>query len=207
MAQIYKVFNETKPLILHNIPLYLTDQINFIYIKVESAEDCQFLLDVFWDFSDLNGVSAYCSEIDIIWEKFKSKFKIIKAAGGIVTDPKNNLLVIKRNGFLDLPKGHFKNKESASQAAIREVAEECGIKSHIIIENNPIITYHVYELDGEKVLKETQWFKMRSNNQESLKPQKEEGIEEALWMSKSEINQKINEFYPSLLDLLGAPSQ
>ena len=207
MAQIYKVFNETKPLILHNIPLYLTDQINFIYIKVESAEDCQFLLDVFWDFSDLNGVSAYCSEIDIIWEKFKSKFKIIKAAGGIVTDPKNNLLVIKRNGFLDLPKGHFKNKESASQAAIREVAEECGIKSHIIIDNNPIITYHVYELDGEKVLKETQWFKMRSNNQESLIPQKEEGIEEALWMSKSEINQKINEFYPSLLDLLGAPSQ
>ena len=194
-------------MILHNVPLYLTDQINFIYIKVESAEDCQFLLDVFWDFSDLNGVSAYCSELDVMWEKFKSKFKLIKAAGGIVTDPKNNLLVIKRNGFLDLPKGHFKNKESASQAAIREVAEECGIKSHIIIENNPIITYHVYELDGEKVLKETQWFKMRSNNQESLKPQKEEGIEEALWMSKSEINQKINEFYPSLLDLLGAPSQ
>ena len=194
-------------MILHNIPLYLTDQINFIYIKVESAEDCEFLLDVFWDFSDLNGVSAYCSELDTMWKKFKSKFKIIKAAGGIVTDPKNNLLVINRNGFLDLPKGHFKNNESASQAAIREVAEECGIKLHTIIDNNPIITDHVYELDGEKVLKETQWFKMRSNNQESLMPQKEEGIEEVLWMSKSEINQKINEFYPSLLDLLGAPSQ
>ena len=207
MKQIYKVFNETKPLILHNIPLYLTDEINFIYIKVESADDCQFLLDVFWDFTDLNGVSAYCPDIDIIWDKFKSKFNIIKAAGGIVSNAQNEILVIKRNGFLDLPKGHFKNKETATQAAIREVAEECGIKSHIITEDNSILTYHVYELDGEKVLKKTHWFKMKTNNQEKLVPQKEEGIEEVLWMSKSDIAQKINEFYPSLLDLLGAPSQ
>ena len=170
-------------------------------------DDCQFLLDVFWDFSDLNGVSAYCPEIDTMWNKFKSKFKIIKAAGGIVTNPENELLVIKRNGFLDLPKGHFKNKETPTQAAIREVSEECGIKSHNITDDDPMITYHIYEIDGEKVLKETQWFKMNTNNQESLIPQKEEGIEEALWMSKSEIRQKINEFYPSLFDLLGAPSQ
>jgi len=194
-------------LILHNIPLHLADQINFIYIKVESADDCQFLLDVFMDFSELNGVSAYCAESEELWENFKSKFKLIKAAGGIVTDPKDNLLVIKRNNFLDLPKGHFKNNESASQAAVREVAEECGIKSHTIINDIPILTYHVYEMNGEMILKETQWFEMRTTNQESLIPQKEEGIEEALWMSKNEVNQKNNEFYPSLLDLLGGLSQ
>lgn len=159
------------------------------------------------DFSDLNGVSAYCAEFEELWEKFKSKFKIVKAAGGIVTDPEDNLLVIKRNGFLDLPKGHFKNNESASQAAIREVAEECGIKSHTITDDIPVITYHVYEMNGEMILKETQWFKMRTKNQESLTPQKEEGIEEALWMSRNEFNQKNNEFYPSLLDLLGGLSQ
>jgi len=194
-------------LILHNILLHLADQINFIYIKVESADDCQFLLDVFMDFSELNGVSAYCAESEELWENFKSKFKLIKAAGGIVTDPKDNLLVIKRNNFLDLPKGHFKNNESASQAAVREVAEECGIKSHTIINDIPILTYHVYEMNGEMILKETQWFEMRTTNQESLIPQKEEGIEEALWMSKNEVNQKNNEFYPSLLDLLGGLSQ
>lgn len=194
-------------MILHNILLHLADQINFIYIKVESADDCQFLLDVFMDFSELNGVSAYCAESEELWENFKSKFKLIKAAGGIVTDPKDNLLVIKRNNFLDLPKGHFKNNESASQAAVREVAEECGIKSHTIINDIPILTYHVYEMNGEMILKETQWFEMRTTNQESLIPQKEEGIEEALWMSKNEVNQKNNEFYPSLLDLLGGLSQ
>jgi len=178
-----------------------------MYIKVESPDDCQFLLDVFWDFSDLKGVSAYCTEIDTLWKVLKSKLKTIKAAGGIVTNPQDELLIIRRNGFFDLPKGHFKNIETASQAAIREVAEECGIKSHNITDDNPIITYHVYELDGEKVLKETQWFKMKTNDNESLIPQQEEGIEEALWMSKSNIEQKFNEFYPSLLDLLGAPSQ
>lgn len=190
------------------MPLYLADENNFIYIKVESSDDCQFLLNVFWDFSDLNGISGFCSEIDIMWENFKSKFKINNAAGGIVSNSKNELLVINRNGFLDLPKGHFKIKETSSQAAIREVAEECGINSHYITDDIPIKTYHVYELDGEKVLKETEWFRMRTNNKESLVPQKEEGIEEALWMSKAEISQKINKFYPSLLDLLGgAPSQ
>lgn len=194
-------------MILHNIPLYHADEINFIYLKVESTYDCDFLLNVFWDFSDLNGVSGYCSEIDIMWEKFRSKFKIIKAAGGIVTNQENQLLVIKRNGFLDLPKGHFKNKESASKAAIREVEEECGIKSHAIIDDNPKITYHVYEIDGERVLKETHWFKMKTKDHEPLIPQIEEGIEEVFWMSKSEISQKVNEFYPSLLDLLGAPFQ
>lgn len=165
------------------------------------------MLDLFWDTSDLNGVSAYCPEIDTMWAKFKTKFKFIKAAGGIVSTQNDELLIIKRNGFFDLPKGHFKKNETASKAAIREVAEECGIHSHYIIDDDPIITYHVYKLDGEIILKETQWFKMKTKDLESLIPQKEEGIEEALWMSNSKINQNINLFYPSLFDLLGAPSQ
>ena len=131
----------------------------------------------------------------------------MKAAGGMVCDPQERILVIKRNGYLDLPKGHFKKGESPQQAAIREVAEECGISSHVITSDNPQKTYHMFEQNGARILKETQWFKMRVTKLETLVPQADEGIEEAFWMSKQEVEQKINSFYPSLFDLLEGESQ
>ena len=194
-------------MVLHNIPLYLSDLENYIYVKIESPEDYKTLLESFWDFDGINGLSLYCNELDVVLEKFKSNFNVVKAAGGIVRYKKNRLLVIKRNGYLDLPKGHFKENESAQQAALREVAEECGISTHSITNDIPRMTYHMYEQDGEKILKETQWFEMEAASSESLVPQTEEGIEEVCWMPENEVKQKIDSFYPSLFDLLGGASQ
>jgi 8-oxo-dGTP pyrophosphatase MutT (NUDIX family) len=207
MAQIYKVFKETKPFILHNIPLYLSDLDNYMYIKVEFPEDFKTILESFWESDDLKGISVYCNKLDNVLEEIKSFFKFVKAAGGVVSNPQNELLIIKRNGFLDLPKGHFKKNEKPQQAALREVAEECGISTHSINNDKPQFTYHIYEENGDKIIKETQWFEMRARGDEPLIPQLEEGIEEAFWMPEIEVNQKINLFYPSLVDLLGGAFQ
>jgi 8-oxo-dGTP pyrophosphatase MutT (NUDIX family) len=207
MTQIYKVFKESKPFILHNIPLLFSDYKNYIYVKIEFPEDYQAILESFWDFNNIDGISCYCQQPDSVFKQFISNFKSVEAAGGVVNNSKNELLVIKRNGFLDLPKGHIKKNESAQHAALREVAEECGISAHFISNDKPISTYHIYQEEDEKIFKETIWFEMKTNNNESLIPQIEEGIEDIFWMSKNEVKQKKDLFYPSLFDLLGGAFQ
>ena len=187
--------------------MHLSEHENYVYVKVEFPDDFNTILDSFWDFNSIEGISVYCEKLDAILDKLKSSFKIVKAAGGIVSDQKKRILVIKRNGFLDLPKGHFKENESPQQAAVREVAEECGISTHSISNVKAKMTYHMYEQNGEKILKETQWFEMTATSSETLVPQAEEGIEEAYWMSENEVKQKLDLFYPSLFDLLVGASQ
>ena len=67
------------------------------------------------------------------WEEFCSKLTLIKAAGGLVYNQENKLLMIFRNGKWDLPKGKLEEGESIENCAIREVEEECGISNLQII--------------------------------------------------------------------------
>ena len=57
-----------------------------------------------------------------------SKKKII-AAGGLITNEKNQLLMMFRRGKWDLPKGKVDEGETLEAAAVREVQEETGIKN------------------------------------------------------------------------------
>ena len=56
------------------------------------------------------------------------KTKII-AAGGLVTNKHNELLMIFRRAKWDLPKGKLDEGESIEACAVREVEEETGIKN------------------------------------------------------------------------------
>lgn len=118
--------------------------------------------------------------IDAVFKKFMSFFKIIEAAGGMVFNKNNELLMILRNGKWDLPKGKIEPGESIEAAAIREVEEECGI-SNININNKVETSYHLYYLKHKWVFKITYWFKMYSEFKENLTPQIEEGIEKVIW--------------------------
>jgi 8-oxo-dGTP pyrophosphatase MutT (NUDIX family) len=48
----------------------------------------------------------------------------IKAAGGIVQEPSGKILMIKRLGLWDLPKGKAEKGESDAETAVREIMEE-----------------------------------------------------------------------------------
>jgi len=132
---------------------------------------------------------------------FRQHFKLISAGGGLVTNAKNELLLIKRNGVWDLPKGKIEKVEKKKEASIREVEEECGISSPIITKNL-IKTYHVYEFKGKRILKQCFWYEMKYDGNEKLIPQTEEGIEKVIWLNKDQVKEKFKNMYPSVRDVI-----
>ena len=119
----------------------------------------------------------------------------------MVKNENGDYLFIFRNKKWDLPKGKVEKGEQVKTAAIREVEEECGVK----IEKRKTIlskTYHIYELNGEVILKRTSWFPMKVKGIPKLIPQKEEGISTASWVSPQGIKIKMKNTYPLIFDIL-----
>ncbi len=135
------------------------------------------------------------------WSVFRSLFSYIEAAGGLVLNPKGELLMIYRNGHWDLPKGKMEKGESPSQTAVREVEEECGVKNLRILK--PLeSSYHIFYQNKNDCIKRTYWFEMASKDSDKLIPQKEEGILEAKWMRKEDVKKQMNKVYLSLHEVL-----
>ena len=121
-------------------------------------------------------------------------YRFVKAAGGIVEAPDGELLAIFREGRWDLPKGMVEHGETLAEAALREVAEETGIRNaslnHLITK-----TYHIYDKYGGWHLKQTSWFAMNSPDKDTTIPQREEGITQAIWLPREEcLNRLIHSF-------------
>lgn len=138
-----------------------------------------------------------------VFEKISTFFdqKII-AAGGIVHSENDEILVIKRNHCLDLPKGMLEIKDaSIAKCAMREVIEETGVENLLFL-NFQSKTYHAYLQHDKLIMKETHWFKMYAPLKQIFKPQTEEGIEWVKWLTKGEIKENLKAFWPSLLPLL-----
>ena len=137
------------------------------------------------------------------FEKFKTYFPIIQAAGGIVrhTDVNGAILLIHRLGKWDLPKGKIDAGESAEAAALREVQEECGIGDLKIVKQLSS-TYHLYEHKGVTVMKETFWYLMLSSDNGALTPQQDEGITEVKWVALKDIYYLLPRTWTSIADLI-----
>lgn len=170
-------------------------------------------------------IAAYPKEdITSIWKKFKkngkiktlyikgnskkiikeliAQFNLVLAGGGLVKNKSGEYLLIFRNKKWDLPKGKLEKKETSKAGAKREVEEECGIKGLKILK--PLQeTYHIYELQRKLNIKQTHWFEMAySGTTKATKPQKEEGIEKAVWVRKKNIARLQKNMYPSIVDIL-----
>ena len=135
------------------------------------------------------------------WKSFCADYSLIEAAGGLVYNSDNQLLMIFRNGKWDLPKGKLEIDENIKECAIREVEEECGI-SGLSIVNALKDTYHTYEINGKKILKRTFWFAMNSNYKGNLIPQAEEGIIKVIWVDKQDIAEKLENSFGNINELL-----
>lgn len=134
---------------------------------------------------------------------FLKAFTMIRAAGGVVRKGNENgkILLIYRLGKWDLPKGKIDAGESRRKAAIREVEEECGIDRLKIIA--PLADmHHLYQIKDQWVMKETYWYEMICTSTSQLRPQTEEGITEAVWMSPSAIKKILPKAYASIAALL-----
>ena len=139
--------------------------------------------------------------VDYISDWIFDKYKLIEAAGGYVLNSNNALLMIHRLGYWDMPKGKIDKGETARIAAIREVEEECGI-NNLSIKSDPFITFHLYGLKGETVIKKSLWFLMDTSYTGILIPQREEGIELAEWVDLPVAKDKLNGAYSSIKEVV-----
>ena len=125
----------------------------------------------------------------------KSRFLIVKAAGGVVTK-KQRVLLIHRLGKWDFQKGKFDKGETPEQCAKREVEEECNIR--VRVGDRICTTWHTYTQNRRSILKKTYWYAMVNTHDESMRPQQEEGIDDIRWFSEIEAKTALIDSYPSM---------
>jgi ADP-ribose pyrophosphatase YjhB (NUDIX family) len=129
--------------------------------------------------------------------------KKIIAAGGLVTNTDENILMIFRRGKWDLPKGKLDKGETIEECAVREVEEETGLKN-IILGDFLLVTEHQYfdQWIKEDVLKKSHWYKMNITDEQKLVPQTEEDITEIKWVNKDELAKCLLNTYPSIIEVI-----
>lgn len=133
-------------------------------------------------------------------KEFKSLFHVIEAAGGVIYNEMGEILFIFRRGSWDLPKGKIDKGETRKQAAIREVMEETGITNVEIVKKIGK-THHMYRIKGQRAIKKSHWFMMKTHKQ-PLKPQIVEDITIAKWMTKDDFLKQDRKVYRSILNIL-----
>lgn len=129
------------------------------------------------------------------------QFKPEVAAGGLVTNPQGELLMIHRLGKWDLPKGKLEAGETIATAAWREVEEETGLQGHLVT-SHLVDTFHVFKRKVNWKFKVTHWYAMRVDTPQNLVPQTEEGITAVKWWSRAELVADFPDTYPLIQDLL-----
>lgn len=131
-----------------------------------------------------------------------SKKKIL-AGGGLVYNEQNELLMIFRRGYWDLPKGKLDEGETIEACAVREIKEETGL---ITVELGKLlaITLHEYfdQYLGEEVIKETHWFLMKVQGKPALIPQTEEDITAIEWVNADQLPKCLANTYPNIIEVI-----
>lgn len=144
---------------------------------------------------NLDSLTFKVYDYEEVVEAFKKKFKIVKAAGGIVMKG-DKILFIYRLEKWDLPKGKLEKKEKVKDAAVREVEEECNVE--VALGDKICKTWHTYTRNGKNHLKKTSWFQMDVIDDKEMKPQKSEGIEKVIWVNKKEMRTVLRNTYRSI---------
>lgn len=176
-----------------------------LFFRYQHPEELSKLLVFFQSNRNVEKLYIINSNIDKLLKEFKHHFRLVEAAGGLVHNEEKEILLIKRNGIWDLPKGKVDDGEDTEHAAIREVMEECGI-GNVKITHPLITTLHTYEETGTSILKRTCWYSMSYKGNEVLKPQVNENITEALWVKPGEIWDYLDYTFESIKDVFRATS-
>ena len=197
---MYKVFfNDRK--------LFLTDEFTRLFkvryglfYKFRDQEDLEELIHFYRQLSCIDSLYVFHTDIDELRDTFRKCFTPIYAGGGLVKNHKGEYLLIFRRGRWDLPKGKLNKDEDFEGAAVREVEEECGISGIKIVK--PLLsTYHTYDYKEKIALKKTTWFEMRYEGNGNLSPQKEEDIEQAVWIPLNKLETYLDKCFPAVRDV------
>ena len=184
-----EIYFAHKVLILTDSPIEISD-----YYRMPSSELSR--ANVLKIFETTNTILVIDKMIECYFDSFKSEFKYVEAAGGLVENEKGETLMIYCYRHWDLPKGHIDAGETADVCAVREVAEETGVEGAKIV-RFLCNTFHTYSVYGEWELKRTSWYHLTAQSCET-KPQKEEDIAVAKWCSAEELEENLRSTYPTI---------
>lgn len=177
-------------------PITQAKLINHIWIKNVGEADFDALLGFLNSHVPTNILSVIVSTAGLSVRKFlKSRFRIVKAAGGLVRK-KEKFLMIYRMKKWDLPKGKREKNETSKGAAVREVEEECNIT--VKLGRKICTTWHTYTMNRRAMLKRTKWYLMDCIDDAKMKPAIDEDIEELRWMTRKEVYHALEHSYKSI---------
>lgn len=135
--------------------------------------------------------------VEKLFERFSANFKVLDAAGGVVQNEQGDYLLIFRRHKWDLPKGKVEIGEELEEAALREVQEETGV-AELFVKKHLATTYHIYEQDGETILKRTYWYVMSCSSGQSLIPQTIEDITRVEWVNPGNLPLYLSNTYGNI---------
>ena len=202
---MYKIY-------INGTPLFLTSTKDFPsiklkgenFIKMKYVGKKKFLhnyIDLLEKNTSFDAVLLHSPDLDKMWGHFQEIYKIIEAAGGVVKNEKEEVLMIYRKDHWDLPKGKIEKGETQKEAAVREVQEETGVQN-IDLQGFIHTTYHTYlNRKGKRVLKVSYWYTMKTTDTD-LTPQVEEDIEKAIFVDLNSFFSKPQKIYGNILDVL-----
>lgn len=187
-------------LLTNNIERDLSPDFGAIFKYSNNKELLDFILN-FEKREEIAKAFIYHHNLEELMVQFGNCFKKIDAAGGVVFNTDNEILLIHRLGVWDLPKGKAEKGESMEETALREVEEECAIAPLEIVK--PLSsTYHTYRLKSKWILKKTYWYQMKYEGNSNPKPQTEEDITEAVWMPADDMAKVNQNTYASIKEVL-----
>lgn len=192
MGQKYKVFTDKGLIHINESPKKNIPITDIEYIKNYES---------FCTLIDSKEIQIVCGEVEERFNQLFRNFQRIEAAGGLVIND-GKVLMIKRFGFWDLPKGKREEGEEEALCAVREVQEECGVTDDLTIIKELEPTFHIYEYKGVSVLKKTHWFHMETTFTKELIPQLEEDITECSWIYLGDIESYLVSAFPLIRSLL-----
>jgi len=196
---MYKVYYENRFIVLSSQPDRL--QKYSLFYKFHDESDLYLQIDDFIRNDSIRCINLYSYKIDHLWLSFCKYFKNLEAAGGLVKYSDDRLLFIRRFDKWDIPKGHIDIGETAGDCALREVAEECGIRADTAIYKlSP--SYHIYIYRDTCFLKTTHWFYMTYSGNPATVPQASEGITSAEWIGKERLPEILSGTWLSVADVI-----
>jgi 8-oxo-dGTP pyrophosphatase MutT (NUDIX family) len=196
---MYKIFINEKPFIIAESGEDLSRFPGIRQVEHHPAKMAEYIKDC--ESLKSKGVAVITDDTDFGFKDFYTHFVPIEAAGGVVFNDRGEVLLIKRLGKWDLPKGKIDGEESDEEAALREVTEECGIEG-LTIRRKLANSYHTYKMHNHRFLKITYWFIMHTSDNRTLVPQKEEHITEAAWQDWRSMDIMKLDTYASIQELL-----
>ncbi|GHN02962.1 hypothetical protein WSM22_44510 [Cytophagales bacterium WSM2-2] len=178
-------------------PVTKAKLINHVWVNNASVADMDLILDLINSKVPINLISLCITINDYgaLKSYLKKKFKVVKAAGGLVRK-KEKFLMIYRMKKWDLPKGKKDSGEKYRQTAVREVKEECGVE--VKLGEKICTTWHTYTMNKNNMIKKTRWYIMDLVDDSKIKPAIEEDIEELRWMTQKEVYHALENSYKSI---------